>query len=133
MGGTILIFLVLMASWMGRGTSLAGTKNWREAVERAAEVGDYRLARELVRKQQVVNSDKDVLGADSELDELVYPERKVQRVITSYEELNRRYPGHRDILLTLSKLYAELGNGKQAESYRGAARALDPNNPIFQP
>lgn len=133
MVGILLVTLVFLTSWMYRETSLAGTGSGREAAERAARVGDYQTAQALWEEERSIVTRGDVLGVDLALEELVYPDKKTERTIARYEELNAAYPGHRDILVALSKLYRKLGKGEQADSYWELARILDPNNPIFQP
>lgn len=132
-GGIVLVALVIALSWIERETSSAWLKNEHEVIEKAARMGDHKLARALLDKRERANSNQDILGVDAELEELVYPDRVIKREIARYEELSSTYPGHRDILLMLSRLYGELGQADWQAYYFEAARKIDPNNPIFQP
>lgn len=124
---------IIVISWSYSGQTMVGVRSEREAIEKAARLGDYKLAQELYEKCHVSQChDGKVLGADSELEELVYPERKVEKEITKYEELNVKYPENRDILLMLSQLYNEIGNVEKSTEYREEARVLDPNSEIFK-
>lgn len=123
---------IIVISWSYSGQTMVGVKNTREAIERTARLGDYELARRLLKEQENKNMEYRILGADSELEELVYPERKVEKEITKYENLNEKYPENRDILLMLSSLYYEIGNVEKAKEFRERARLLDPNNEIFK-
>lgn len=92
------------------------------AIARAAETGDYRLAERLY-----LTGNQQVLGARTDLVELVYPELEVEARI---EELVARlveYPGNREIFLGLARLYRQIGKEEEAEQYQEMARILDPN------
>jgi hypothetical protein len=79
-----------------------------------------------------------VLGAASELDEIIFPERRVEAEIQAYTTLAERYPDSRDILYHLARLYQTVGAygdataRVQADRYWEQARRLDPNNPRFE-
>lgn len=93
----------------------------------AAKQGDYELAQTLFEQIQDSRGKIQVLGADSKLEEVVYPERRIARDIGEWEAQLEAYPGHRDILLTLALLHKQAGNMDMAEEYWGEARKLDPN------
>lgn len=126
--GVGIVIMVMAVSALNMKYSIAFVQSRRQAIEKAARAGDYPAARRLLEK----DSKSSVLGADSELEELVYPERKVEREIARYEELNGKYPGSRDILVALSKLYKQLGNEEKAKERWEEAKKLDPNNEIFR-
>ncbi len=133
MAGSGLIVVVIIASVLNANSSVVGARDPRELVERAARVGDYESAREMlnVLKSQMTNSQMKQ-GSESELERLVYPERVIEREIEKYEDLLLTYPGNLEIYLTLSQLHAEIGNDERAAEYRENARILDPNNEIFK-
>lgn len=79
----------------------------------------------------MVNGQK-ILGADTELEELVYPEKVLERHIAHYENMNEAYPHDREILVHLSRLYTQLGQKEKAQEYWEQARILDPNNEVFR-
>ena len=126
--GVAIVALVLVGSLLGAKNSVVGVRSTLEVVEKAVEVGDYETARKMY---QASGSTHQVLGAESELENLVYPERVVERRITEVESLLEQYPSHRDILLELSRLYGQLGDQEKAQDYWEQARILDPNNEMF--
>lgn len=111
--------------------SVAGANNEREVIELAARRGDYKLADTLYRQYSVSGIEYRVLGAGSELEELVYPERVVERRAVELKTKLEDYPGNREIYLELATIYGQLGNGEESEEYREKARVLDPNNVEF--
>lgn len=96
-------------------------------IREAAKSGDYTLAQELYRENYESRIKNNVLGLQSDLDELVYPERKLEREIAEWEEKLARYPTHRDMLLALAELELAAGNVETARQYWEEARKLDPN------
>ncbi len=109
------LFLVLTISLGQETYSLAGATTIREVVRQAAQQGDYSLAQRLYT-------------GESGLEDLVYPEKKIDIRITELENKLTIYPGDRDIYLALETLYGERGNQDKANEYREKARILDPNN-----
>lgn len=131
--GTVVVVLTMLMSLVNRNNSMVGVTSTREAIERAAKAGDYELAQDLYEQCQVTQChDSRVLGAESELEDLVYPERRIEREIVRYEELNTKYPGSRAILITLYELYKQVGEEEKAKIFWEQARILDPNNEIFR-
>lgn len=116
-----LILLVIGSSLVSGSASLAGARGLREASIRAARVGDYTKAQALWRSQQEN-------GSTSEVEDIIFPHRVIEREIAKYEEMLVKYPGHRDIYLVLAKLYNQIGESEQATNYLELARELDPNN-----
>lgn len=131
MGGIFVVLLVLLTSVLNVKNSLAGASNTREAIEISAVNGDYETARRLY-EQRTENIDYSVLGEESELENLVYPERRVERRIAELEEKLNIYPGNREIYLELAELYGQLGNDAKSHEYSEKARILDPNGDIFR-
>lgn len=131
--GMGMIGLVIISSITNIKSSVVGTRDPRDVVERAARAGDYERARKMfnVHKSLMTNSQMKQ-NFESGLEELVYPERVVEREIEKYEELLLTYPGSRDIYLLLAKLYREIGNNERSNEYTENARILDPNNEIFK-
>lgn len=123
--GLFVILIVLLSSLGNVKSSVSSARNSREVVERAARAGDYELARELY---QGVSSKDQVLGAESELEDLVYPERVVWRRIDELEQKLEIYPGNREIYRTLSALYSEIGEEQKSSDYWEMVRELDPND-----
>lgn len=104
------------------------SSNEEEIIRMASGKGDYALAQKIYESPRLKEK---VLGARSELEDLVYPERQLDRELIEKETLNEKYPNNRDILLNLSQIYEMLGDKERAEFVRESARILDPNNPVF--
>jgi tetratricopeptide (TPR) repeat protein len=121
----LLVLLVVGVSWTSQ--SLVGVSSIGEAARQAAQAGDYNLAETLYLKQQTAGFTGQVLGMASDLEELIYPERKIERRISELEQKLETYPGSREIYLLLSKLYSQIGKQELANTYSEQARVLDPN------
>lgn len=131
--GVALIVVVLLASAWNMKNSTVGVSDLREVISLAAERGDYPLARKLLTKQQTNETIYEpVLGAESGLEDKVYPERVVERRIVELEIKLTEYPENKEIYLILASWYDQLGNAEKASEYREKARILDPNDPQFQ-
>lgn len=128
--GVIAVVVVIVASVVTGAGSTAGVASERELVRRAVRVGDYETARRVWKKETTKNSA--VLGVETELEELIYPERKIEEEIKKYEQLLTTYPNNRDILLHLSRLCRIIESGACASEYWEQARILDPNNAMFR-
>ncbi len=124
--GTVV--LILLASLLNRQNSVVSVGNMREVIVKAAERGDYGLARKLLDHYTSEPLDHLVLGVQSELEDKVYPERVVERRTLELETKLGEYPGNRQIYLMLSELYRQLENPTKESEYREKARVLDPNN-----
>ncbi len=111
-----IVLVVFVGSAVGAKSSVAGATRLEAVVEKAARLGDYQLAQELWNEPM------------SGLEDLVYPERKVERWIVELEAKLEQYPGNRQIYLTLADLYKQLGNSEKSDEYREKARILDPND-----
>jgi tetratricopeptide (TPR) repeat protein len=112
---------VLLASLFG--TTLASARSRAQAIEMASRRGDYALAEQLY----LVDDDL-VLGASTQLELLVYPEKVIEERVSQLEEKLLEYPGSREIYFLLSDLYEQLGNQEMSLQYQEQARILDPNN-----
>lgn len=130
--GVGLVGLVLFTSLLNVKNSIVGVKNTREAIELAVSRGDYETAQELFNHKSQMTNSQMVLGVDSELEDKVYPERKVERKIAELEEKLKEYPSNREIFLQLAELYGQIGNQEKSDEYREKARILDPNNVKFE-
>lgn len=104
--------------------SVVGMTSVREVVEKAARVGDYESAQKLYQVSGIKNQ---VLGAETELEDLVYPEEKLAREIARWEEALATYPGNREIMRGLAVLYEQAGEQDRAGELREQVRKLDPN------
>jgi len=123
--GIGLVLVVMVSSAVGAKHSVVGATRLDEVVEKAASSGDYDLAQALFEQIQD-------LRFKIQVEDLVYPERKVERRIEGLETKLLEYPGNRQIYLGLAELYGELGNEAKSEEYREKARILDPNDLKFQ-
>lgn len=121
--GIGVIMAILLASALNTKNSVVGAENINEVIGRAARLGDYGLARGIYE-----SGGERVLGAESELEDLVYPERVIERKIGEIEEKLKEYPGNREIYLMLTNLYTQVGDEELAGEYGEKARVLDPNN-----
>jgi len=123
--GTGVVVGVIGASIvLGYYTSPTLGSDRQKIIRAAAARGDYELARKLYEEDKQTAQ---VLGAQSDLEELVYPERRLEREIVEWREKLSKYPGNRDILLYLTKLYIQAGDREKAREYWEEARVLDPN------
>ncbi len=123
--GVGIVITILGSSVVGAKNSLAGATSLEAVVEKAASSGDYDLAQALFEQIQD-------LRFKIQVEDLVYPERKVERRIEGLETKLLEYPGNRQIYLGLAELYRELGNEAKSEEYREKARILDPNGAEFR-
>lgn len=130
--GVVLIVVVLLASVLNMKNSTVGANDLREVITLAAERGDYVTARMLWNNQSPITNNQTVLGAESELEDGVYPERVVTRRIAELEIKLAEYPENKEVYLMLASWYGQLGNTEKASEYREKARILDPNDPQFQ-
>lgn len=121
--GMGLVVMVVIASAANVKNSVVGARNEREIIVQAAQKGDYRLASELYGR---LGNDV-VLGAESALEELVYPEEKLAREIERWEEALGKYPGNREIMRGLAELYEQVGEQEKARELREQVRIMDPN------
>ena len=121
--GVGLVFITILISILNVKNSVVGAASLGGVIKLAAERGDYELARQLYEA-----GEEKVLGAESELEDKVYPGRVVERRIAELEEKLKIYPGNRDIYLMLGELYTQAGEEVRANEYREEARILDPNN-----
>ncbi len=128
--GILIILLVLVTSVFNVKNSVVDLDSLSQVLTRSAKSGDYTLAEELFQKLEVGQSGNNILGSESELEDTVYPEKKVERRITLLENKLAEYPGNREIYLELANLYGQLGDEEQSHKYREKARILDPNNNV---
>lgn len=131
--GIIIIGMMMLSSLITHKASVAGTSSLREASVKAARVGDYTKAQALWNDNLTITNNQTVLGNMSEEEDLVFPERVVEREIQKYEAMLQEYSGHRDIYLALATLYAQINRSEEAQKYYGLARELDPNNVMIKP
>lgn len=127
--GVGVVGMAILLSLLNVKNSVASAQNTREVVEKASERGDYTTAK---RFFEPVSGNENVLGAESELEDKVYPEKVVGRKIADLEDDLVKHPNHFEILLELSRLNTLIGNADKSSEYREKARILDPNNAIFK-
>jgi tetratricopeptide (TPR) repeat protein len=127
--GVIVVVVMATSAW-SQSRSVASARSVRDVVVVAGRVGDYATARKVWGSRLDSIEDR-VLGAEVEIEELIYPERVIEREIERYLVLLERYPGHRDVYLVLARLYQEIGEVEKGEYYWEQARILDPNNEVF--
>jgi tetratricopeptide (TPR) repeat protein len=114
------ICLVVIVSLMQSSNSLASARNLEDVVVTAASRGDYGLAQTVFEQIQDPTFKHQV-------EDLVYPERKIEARIAELEQKLLEYPEHREIYLLLSNLYGQLNQDDKSDEYREKARILDPN------
>jgi len=119
-----IVLVVIASSTVSAKNSAVGFTTIQGLVERSARLGDYATARDLY-----THYTKEPL---SQFEDLVYPERKVERRIVELEDKLLEYPVNRQIYLGLVQLYTQIGNSEKAEEYRERARILDPNGNEFK-
>lgn len=129
--GVGAIFLAILTSTVSSRASFVSVGSVAEAASRAASLGDYAAAQELFGKLNSETANDSVLGAQSELEDKIYPERVLEKKIAELEDKITKYPGNREMFIELSNLYKQLGNQEMANEYREKARVLDPNGVEF--
>jgi hypothetical protein len=67
--------MIVLASVINKPSSVVGAESVREIIEMAAGRGDYQTARDLLNHYTNKPMNNLVLGAESELEDKVYPER----------------------------------------------------------
>lgn len=117
-----MAMVVLALSAFGKNINSAISMD--TAIKMSTSYGDYSLAEKLLKE----SPNSLVLGANSEIDDLVYPERVVERKIEELENSLEKYPGNREIYLQLAGLNEQIGKSEQAQQYSEMARVLDPNS-----
>ena len=122
-----IVVVVVGASIINVKMSVVGARSEREIIEMSAKVGDYETAKELYGQCQVTPCHEQVLGAETELEDLVYPEQKLAREIARWEGALKQYPSNREIMRGLASLYEQAGESERAEELREQSRILDPN------
>ncbi|MBP9670092.1 hypothetical protein KBD75_01680 [Candidatus Woesebacteria bacterium] len=127
--GVGVVGIAMLMSLLNVKNSVASVQNTREVVVKASERGDYETAKELLTTEQASES---VLGAESELEDKVYPEKVVERKIAQLVGSLEQYPNHFEMLLELSRLNTLIGNVDKSSEYREKARIVDPNNEMFR-
>lgn len=126
--GVGVVVLVVLVSALNVKNSVVSAVNTRALIEKAVNLGDYETAERLFDQNTNETNDQRVLGVESELEDIVYPERIVERRIQELEQQLMIYPGSRDLLVTLAGLYDQIGNGEMGAQYRESARVLAPND-----
>lgn len=129
--GVGVVAIVLCLSLLNVKNSMIGVRDVDEAIELAAKRGDYKVARMLFDSSTNTASETVVLGVKTELEDIVYPERIVEKQIIELENKLEKYPGNREIYHSLSTLYAQVGKQETANAYQEMARVLDPNKVNF--
>jgi tetratricopeptide (TPR) repeat protein len=113
--GISLIIIVFGVSLKYSKDSVVGARNIKDVVEVAARRGDYATARFLWDDSM------------SDLEDMVYPERKITKRIEELTQNLEMYPESREIYQTIAELYKQIGNEEKVQEYRERARILDPN------
>ena len=119
--------LVVTGTSISAQNEILGARNMEEAIRIAARQGDYQIARALFDQTLDERGQTSVLGASAELENLVYPEKKVEMKIAELKQLLTKYPENKDICQDIARLSFEIGDGEQAKVYAEKARILDPN------
>lgn len=117
-----LVIVVVVNSVVSAKYSVVGVRDMAEVIKLSAERGDYATARDLYDGCTVSGCQ----GVTA-LEDIVYPERKVERRIEELEAKLLDYPGNREIYHILADLSDQLGREERASEYREKARILDPN------
>lgn len=125
-----IVLLALVTSTTSIGNSVVASTNISDVIDHATSVGDYDLARGLYPSLNTTDSELAILGSESELEDKVYPERKVERRISELQSKLELYPGSVEIYRSLSELYGQLGNTDLKAEYREKIRILDPNDTV---
>ncbi len=100
----------------------------RELAKKAALANDYQLAeKEYFRGLDLVDNQSAVLGWESDLESVVFPDRSLRKRIERWLELVER-TASREIYLKIAIGYWKLGEKESSFEYWEKASKLDPND-----
>jgi len=128
---TLVLSLGVLSLW----GVVAGDEQWqinraalkgqptREMIVTALSFGDWKTAEKLYLGKQV----QGVLGADAEMEKLIWPEKQVADEITFWEESVAKTPS-RYAYQKLGELYGKLGEVDEVARAATKAREIDPND-----
>lgn len=125
--GVVVVMCAIASSWVNVKNSVVAAKDLRSVIEKAASRGDYEMAKKLLNQTLDTRGQKPVLGAESTLYDLAYPEQVLERRINDLEGKLAQYPENIQIYNGLAELYRQAGNTDKASEYLEKARVLDPN------
>ena len=104
------------ASMIYKADSVVSAQSSADVVVMAARRGDYQTARNMWD------------GSMNNIEDLVYPERKIEQKIGELEAKLGVYPENREIYLLLANLYNQLNDVERSSRYLELARILSPND-----
>lgn len=94
----------------------------KQIIEAAVKYGDWKTAERIYTSEG-----KGVLGADTETDKMIWPEKEIEREIEYWGDLMKKTPS-RYGFQKLSELYTRLGREAEATEALDKARDIDPND-----
>jgi tetratricopeptide (TPR) repeat protein len=114
--GIGIIILMFAASMIYKADSVVSAQSSADVVVMASRRGDYQTARNMWD------------GSMNNIEDLVYPERKIEQKIGELEAKLGVYPENREIYLLLANLYSQLNDVERSSRYLELARILSPND-----
>lgn len=100
-----------------------------EAAFLAADAADFPLARELYAQALAVGGSNRILGATTDLEEAVFPEKVLERRLLLADFILSLQPTYRDALALKSALLHQLGRNPEAVAALKQIEVIDPNYP----
>jgi len=114
--GIGIILLMFVTSRVYKADSVVSAQRNEDVVVMAARRGDYHTARNMWDESM------------NNIEDLVYPERKIEQKIGELEAKLGVYPENREIYLLLANLYSQLNDVERSSRYLELARILSPND-----
>jgi tetratricopeptide (TPR) repeat protein len=114
--GIGIILIIFATSLAYKADSVVSAQRNEDVVVMAARRGDYQTARNMWD------------GSMNNIEDLVYPERKIEQKIGELEAKLGVYPENREIYLLLANLYNQLNDVERSSRYLELARILSPND-----
>ena len=93
--------------------------------DRDSAVHFLKAVRNIPQYKTLLAMQKNIYGADIEND-VNFPLLRKERIIDYLQELLKKKPNDPELLYGLSIVYREQGNSKEADTYLGKAKSLDP-------
>jgi hypothetical protein len=112
---------------LGYSSTLAN--NFLQTAKLAAEGNDFFLAEQLYDMGvNGLNADKTVLGSQSQIEEVVFPEISLESKLFEIENLLEKQPLHRDLLIQKTLILYQLRLKDEAKKTFEKLLMVDPNN-----
>ena len=122
--GTSLVFSGKRKAIMQAGAYPFEVRVVDELIKNVAAQGDYELAQKLYEERNVLGID----DKGNKLEEIVYPEKKLQRILEEHKSILKESPYLRNALINIARLYKNLGEEEKAQEYWKKVEWVYPSN-----